>query len=239
MNINKKLFFLFPVSIISIILLSSVILMAVSLWNDNGNLYRSGRMLKVGDQIKIIFDEELTVRYRMKTQDNESSALSGSTPNSYLSFLPAPAGDHQITYTSSSHTENKGSLASAITVSIAGVQENGNLNVSGTHTIRVNNEYQTLGISGIIAPSKIIAGNRVYSSDVQDAQIEYKSYIIKPQKFTVNDFERTEPTYITNKAADGTQTVTEKPGTLQFREDKQDTLIIEYLNKIMSLLFLP
>ncbi|MBU3748783.1 MAG: flagellar basal body L-ring protein FlgH, partial [Burkholderiaceae bacterium] len=60
-----------------------------------------------------------------------------------------------------------------ITTTVMEVLPNGNLRIAGEKQIGTNREVERLRFYGVVAPVTIRNGNRVQSSQVADARIEY------------------------------------------------------------------
>ncbi len=71
-------------------------------------------------------------------------------------------------------TETRGSVRARITARVDSVLANGNLAVSGSRTIVINGEEQTIRLSGIVRPSDIQADNSVYSSNIAEASVIFE-----------------------------------------------------------------
>ena len=74
-------------------------------------------------------------------------------------------------------------FSGAIAVTVIDVLPNGNLMVAGEKRTGVNNEIETLRLSGIVNPMHIVNGNIVSSVHIADARIEVGSHsTVKPQQ---------------------------------------------------------
>jgi flagellar L-ring protein precursor FlgH len=70
-------------------------------------------------------------------------------------------------------TERTGKLLAKITVTVQSIDELGSLNIKGAQTIDVNNERQSIMMTGRVRPQDIESDNTVVSSRITDAHIEY------------------------------------------------------------------
>ncbi len=78
-------------------------------------------------------------------------------------------------YKGSGAASKKASLDTTVSARIVKVLENGNYFISGRREIMVDDEKQTLQISGVIRPYDIDQNNRIDSAQMSDAKIMYAS----------------------------------------------------------------
>jgi len=77
-------------------------------------------------------------------------------------------------YSGSGITTRSGSMDARISVSVKEVLPNGNLLLEGTRNVTINDDSQTITISGVVRPYDISPDNTVLSIYMADAQIKYK-----------------------------------------------------------------
>lgn len=77
-------------------------------------------------------------------------------------------------FSGSGESKAANNLTGTITVSVAGVLPNGNLQVVGEKQIGTNRDVEYLKFSGVVNPITILPGNVVPSTKVADARIEYR-----------------------------------------------------------------
>nr|MBP8975776.1 flagellar basal body L-ring protein FlgH [Bacteroidota bacterium] len=65
-------------------------------------------------------------------------------------------------------------LRAKLSARVDSVLPNGNLDIHGSRVILINNEKQTVTISGIVRPTDIQADNSVYSYNISDAVISFQ-----------------------------------------------------------------
>ena len=68
--------------------------------------------------------------------------------------------------------ERTDNVTGQIAVRVVKVQDNGDLVVEGRRAILVNDETQTMTISGVVRPQDVTARNTVLSSQVADAEVQ-------------------------------------------------------------------
>ena len=129
------------------------------------------RAYRAGDNLTVLVTEIATASSTANTSTNKETALAAklSGRNENLD-LGASIGD---TYDGSGKTERTGKLLAKITVVIESIDERGDLRVKGAQTIDVNNERQSITLSGKVRPQDIGSDNSVLSSRISEAKIEY------------------------------------------------------------------
>lgn len=70
-------------------------------------------------------------------------------------------------------SDRSGQITASIGARVTNVLPNGNVTIYGRREMKVNNELQKITVSGIIRPEDIGADNRVKSTYLADARIEY------------------------------------------------------------------
>ena len=70
-------------------------------------------------------------------------------------------------------SDRKGQVTASIGAVVTEVLPNGNLMIFGRREMKVNNEMQTIMVSGIVRPEDIDTSNRVKSTYIANARIEY------------------------------------------------------------------
>ena len=151
-----------------------------SLWDDDrANLFRDPRAMRVGDVLTVTMDmDEKATLGNNSDLKNEASVGNGfdlTTGLGSSAFKIAPQFDLK------SNTESKGTTSidrsDKIRVSIAavvtGVLPNGNMLVSGSQEVRVNQELRILEVAGVVRPRDISKDNTIPYTKVAEARISY------------------------------------------------------------------
>ena len=165
-----------------------------SLWTDNsGSLYFvDTRARRVGDVITIDIVENTSSKMDANTKAGRTSSIDGSIDNSlgYMRALQeanrrlglnldATASNTLFKATLKNEFDGKGTsdrsgqVTASIGARVTEVLPNGNLVVFGKRKMKVNNETQIITVSGIIRPADIDTDNRIKSTYIADALIEY------------------------------------------------------------------
>ena len=162
-----------------------------SLWNDsgsNGSLFLDYKSRHIGDLLTVNIVENTSASNSNSTNTSKASAAN-STLTSVLG-LPLNLGasnflgsgntlDLNNDLTSSSTFNGSGTKSKADTVTgtmaarVTEVLPSGNLVIEGHREIIVDNEKQTITLSGIVRPKDIDAANTVASTSIADAKIAY------------------------------------------------------------------
>ena len=148
---------------------------AQSLWSDNSpaaNLFSDRKARAVGDTVTILINE------------NSSAVRSGAANNAKSANVDMKAGTGIFGWIAAANAETsdkfdaKGTLTNTnkvnakLTTTVTEVKPNGSMVITGTQTIKQNNEEQKITITGIVRPDDIAADNTVLSTYVADAQIK-------------------------------------------------------------------
>jgi flagellar L-ring protein FlgH len=142
-----------------------------------------------GDLLTVVVDEESQGKKDAATTTAAASSLSASVqdffgiPAAAVHFLPSGFNPESIVTAATAH-DSKGSgettrsstLTASITVTVLGVDPNGNLHVQGDKVIGVNREEQHIVLTGTVRPEDIGSDNSVPSSRLADARIAYYGY---------------------------------------------------------------
>ncbi len=209
--------------------------LSATLWKEENNIYSKKGIYKVGDTLKIVFDENTLIQYRASTSDNGKITANSSKANGNLiNFLPALGGNDSYQISKKSSTKSSRVFKNKLTVQITKILKNGNLQISGQHNILINNERESLTISGIVNPSDIKNKKYIYSTDIINPTISYKNYLIQNNIISKKDYVQT---YTTNISV--VSGVTQRNITVNYEisKNKKNQLILQYLNKILSILF--
>lgn len=160
---------------------------AASLWVDNSpsaSLYADRKANAVGDVLTIIINESSSASRTGSASNSKSASGSIDAGVGVFSFLNNASYGSENDFSASGKISNSNNVKGMITVTVQEINANGNLVVSGTQTIKQNNEEQKITITGIVRPDDVSANNTVYSNYVADAklQIDGKGPISKKQR---------------------------------------------------------
>jgi flagellar L-ring protein FlgH len=150
-------------------------------------LFEDQRPRNVGDILTIVIAENINATKSSGTNANRDSTTKFGVPTS--GFLGGLFGKMNLDASGDNTFKAAGGATAAntfngtITVTVIGVQPNGNLMVSGEKQMLINQGNEFVRFSGVVNPNTISNLNAVYSTQVADAKIEYsaKGYIDEAQ----------------------------------------------------------
>ncbi|MCC8393205.1 flagellar basal body L-ring protein FlgH [Paraburkholderia sp. MMS20-SJTR3] len=150
-------------------------------------LFEDQRPRNVGDIITIVIAENINATKSSGANANRKGNTAFDVPTAgFLGGLFAKTnlsatGANGFAGTGGANASN--TFNGTITVTVTGVQANGNLVVSGEKQMLINQGNEFVRFSGVVNPNTISSLNAVYSTQVADAKIEYsaKGYIDEAQ----------------------------------------------------------
>lgn len=162
-----------------------------SLWNDagaQGSLFLDYKSRHIGDILTINILENASASNSNSTNTSKTQATSSTLTN--LLGLPANLGVGNVLGTGNSMNLNNGlnssnaftgagtkskkdSITGTMAARVTEVLPSGNLVIEGHKEIVVDNEKQTITLSGIIRQKDIDASNTIASTSIADAKIAY------------------------------------------------------------------
>ena len=168
----------------SILVVMAVPLYADSLWDSGkGNLYSvERRRPKVGDVVTIVVSEASSAQQEATTRTSKQSGI-GINFESGWDQVANLLGSETIRktysgkikggddYLGSGQTARKSTVRAMVTAVITEILENGNVYVVGEHKVKVNQEMETIRVSGIIRPGDISATNTIDSYKIAKAEV--------------------------------------------------------------------
>jgi flagellar L-ring protein precursor FlgH len=146
-------------------------------------LFEDQRPRNVGDIITIVIAENINATKNSGANASRNGSTNFSVPTA--GFLGGLFGKTNLNATGANGFAGTGGANASntfngtITVTVTGVQANGNLIVSGEKQMLINQGNEFVRFSGVVNPNTISSLNAVYSTQVADAKIEYsaKGYI--------------------------------------------------------------
>lgn len=175
-----------------------------SLWQENVSmLFTDAKARQVGDTVTIDIVEVSSSKMDANTTTGRTSSINAGVDNvfGYMRALEennprlgkdsagAQTGTLLKAGTTNSFSGNgssgrSGSITASIGARVVEVLPNGNLVLFGRREMKVNNEVQYIVATGIVRPEDIGSDNRVKSTYIADARIEYigRGVIAQKQK---------------------------------------------------------
>lgn len=135
------------------------------------------RAAKVGDVLTISLLERTTAGISNSTGTNKDGSVGLTPPTtgplSLISSSDVNMGGNQ-SFKGKGDTAQSNTLSGELSVTIAAVYPNGTMLVKGEKRLALNRGDEFVQFSGIVRAADINADNRVLSSRVADAKINYK-----------------------------------------------------------------
>lgn len=215
-----------------ILALTTFQLTSNSLWEDR-DLFTNRRNVRAGDIIKIVFEYKNLIRYRNQSKAGTSRQVNVGRPGiTTFSFLPAfdltmsSKDDDGVDYT----TEKE--FSARIAVQVTALQPNGNILIQGRHTIVVNGQSEYITLQGTIRRDDLRDGDSILAQDIANLQFSYQG----PQAQQRNLIRPGDLVY-TNSSATNAGTAPPADQVPTLTEAARRRMILEYLNRVASLLF--
>jgi flagellar L-ring protein precursor FlgH len=175
-----------------------------SLWQENVSmLFTDAKARKIGDTVTIDIVEVTSSKMDANTTTGRTSSIDAGVENA-LGYLRAleernnrlgkdSAGAQTSSlikagstnsFSGKGSSDRSGSITASIGARVVEVLPNGNLVLFGRREMKVNNEVQFITASGVVRPEDIGSDNRVKSTYIADAHIEYigRGVIAQEQK---------------------------------------------------------
>jgi len=150
-------------------------MVAANPFSNYVSFYADHRARRVGDIVTIIVTESSKASKSSATETSKASGSNGSLSDLFgLSGLPVKMGVNAGSdYSGSGSTTRSGSMEATISAFVKQVLPNRSLVLEGTRQVTVNDDVQTITVSGIVRPEDVRADNTVLSMYIADARIEY------------------------------------------------------------------
>jgi flagellar L-ring protein precursor FlgH len=169
--------YLRPVMIFAVMLLAPYTALSSSLVGKSGSLYTDIKAHAVGDVLTVRIYEDAQASNVSQTDIKKEGKFEtrGGPGIGTLDFIPlfGAAGENTNEYKGSGTNTRRGNLKASMTVTVVAAKANGDLVIEGNRVIRINNDDETLTLSGIIRPQDINSDNTVNSYSIANAQISY------------------------------------------------------------------
>ena len=154
-----------------------------------GAIYQSGQQMelfadlkarRVGDVLTITLNEATTGSKKAITKTAKTTTVADSAPTIFgqsMTIRGRPVLSTTLngadSFDGEGSSTQSNSLAGSLTVTVVGVQANGNLVVQGDKTLKLNQGDEFVHISGVIRTADIASNNTITSDKLADAKISY------------------------------------------------------------------
>lgn len=134
------------------------------------------RAAQVGDVITIVLTERTQGTSQSTSNTNREGSLGLTPPTTgplslFQSSDVAMGGNNA--FQGRGQTGQANSLSGELTVTVEEVLPNGTMRVRGEKRLRINRGNEAIRLSGIIRPGDLTSDNRVLSTRIADARIDY------------------------------------------------------------------
>jgi flagellar L-ring protein precursor FlgH len=158
-------------------------LRADSLWAPGQSLYTPGqRQIQVGDIITVQIVETTSAAQEATTRTSKESGVAANILSAWDRIATLLGSDTdrkefelgisgEENYRGTGQTTRRSQVRAVITAMVTEVLESGNIFILGEHRVKVNNELQTIRISGIVRPQDVSARNTVNSYQLAKAEV--------------------------------------------------------------------
>lgn len=181
---------------ISLIVVGSfpMVYQADSLWDPTKSLYDTDRReIRVGDIVTIQISEQTTAAQEATTRTSKESELNADILSAWDRIANVLGNetdrrDYEFElrgeddYLGSGQTSRRSRVTAIVTAIVTEVLDSGNLFVVGEHKVKVNNEVQTIRVSGIVRPADISPRNSVFSYQLARAEVSINGAGVVGQK---------------------------------------------------------
>jgi flagellar L-ring protein precursor FlgH len=151
-----------------------------SLWNDRKSaLFKDARALNIGDILTVTIAIDDSAKFDNTTDRSRSSTwskkfgLNGDDSSNSLGLSADISNDSETSNKGDGSIERTEKLSLQVAVVVTGRMENGNLLISGSQEVRVNQELRVLNLAGIVRPLDVDANNKVSYEKIAEARISY------------------------------------------------------------------
>lgn len=164
-----------------------------SLWVNSGrrsDLFRDFRARDVNDIVTIRVVESTLASSSADAKSSKDSSVSAEIDalfgleNSIKELPNLVDAKANSSFEGAGSTSRSSSLKTAVSARVVKVLPNGNLLIEGVRDVRLNNENQTIAITGVVRPEDISADNVVLSSAVaqMSVRVQGKGFVSEPLK---------------------------------------------------------
>ncbi|MDR6898910.1 flagellar basal body L-ring protein FlgH [Rhizobium miluonense] len=151
-----------------------------SLWNDSqAALFKDSRALNVGDILTVTIKIDDKANWDNETNRNRTNKSDMGWNVTAKIFGWQPSTNANATSGSDTSTDSKGKMQRSeqinllVAAVVTGILENGNLMISGSQEVRMNQEIRILNVAGIVRPQDVTSDNTISYDKIAEARISY------------------------------------------------------------------
>ncbi len=220
-----------------LLVLCCSVMFAESLWDDTFPGYIAGSSaLAVGDIVMVEIDANMQLQFNSSSKDSKTVTLefSGGEYGDLFSFLPRALarGDRAV------QGGESYSLKTDLVTRITQIDANGNAFIQGTRTIQFEGKGDSITLSGWVSPKDLDEQRKISYTKVADVRLAFRSFL-QPQGtvLTDQDIQRIIAEGTAPPAGTGGTAAPGQAGTLGLTDAKKRELVLEYINRIVDIIF--
>jgi flagellar L-ring protein precursor FlgH len=154
-----------------VILLFAIEANAQFIQNSSQSLFSDVKAFTIGDALTVLITEDFQANGNSSMENGRSSGV-GVNANMGLNALGNLRGDagagHKNEFKSGGRTSRNERIRTQLSVRVVGVEPNGNMQIEGKRTTKINGETQTIVIKGVVRLVDILPDNSLYSYSILD-----------------------------------------------------------------------
>ncbi|PHR21377.1 MAG: flagellar basal body L-ring protein [Hoeflea sp.] len=149
-----------------------------SLWDDRrSKLFQDARAVSVGDILTV--DLAINDKASFDNATDRSRKNSSGINAGWNLPIVSSIGSNDLSFGSDTSTKGAGTtersekLQLRVAAVVTGILQNGNLVISGSQEVRVNQELRILNVAGIVRPLDVDHNNTVAYDKIAEARVSY------------------------------------------------------------------
>lgn len=146
-------------------------------FGQSTSLYTDIKAKNIGDILTVLIYENsnATTQAETKTEKSGDFSTSGGPGIGTLSFIPlfGASGKNENSFDGKGENLRSQSLRGKMSVTVVGVKDNGDLIVTGSRTIGISKDKETMTLTGVVRQKDVKANNTIESYLIADAEISY------------------------------------------------------------------
>ena len=144
---------------------------AESLWSDSSNIFADHKARAVGDIITIVINEASSASRSGNASNSKSANVAANAGTGIFHWIASASAGSSDSFSAKGALANTNTVSATMTAQVTEVRPNGDLVITGTQSIKQNNEEQKITVKGVVRQDNVTADNTVLSSYIANAQI--------------------------------------------------------------------
>jgi flagellar L-ring protein precursor FlgH len=134
----------------------------------------------VGDPITIVLSERTSASSQNRYEDRSNGSLGGSATTSEGGSFAVDASVSSDAEAASAAVQSD-LLTGTITAVVTGVDDTGNLQITGERVLHVNGVTHLMKVAGTVRPLDVRYDNTILSYQIANAEVEYRKKGLRPK----------------------------------------------------------